>query len=235
MSNARRNTGTTDLLTIFLYLILVSVGWFCIYSAEYSEVGMSMFNFFSDNPLQNYDKQFIWIVISIVIGFFILLIDGNFLTAISPVIYGIGLLSLIAVLFLGQEVSGNQAWFQIGSLKLQPSEFTKFATNLMLAKYLSGLGINLKNPRSLLMALGIIILPMLLILLQGDAGTAIVFLAFMFVLYREGMSGAIVLTGVAIIILSLIMAYGASDRQADYHHHFLSTVDCLCRRILEKE
>lgn len=204
MNRGRRNSGTTDLLTILLYLVLVTIGWFCIYSAEYTEGGLMLFNFFSDQSLENYDKQFIWIIISIVIGFFILLIDGNFLTTISPVIYGIGLLALVGVLFLGQEVAGNQAWFQLGSFKLQPSEFTKFATNLMLAKYLSGLGINLKNPRNLIMALAIVLIPLILILLQGDAGTAIIFLAFALVLYREGMSGAIVLTGVALIILSLM-------------------------------
>jgi len=136
MNRGRRNTGTTDLITIFIYLLLVSIGWLCIYSAEFVEGGAGLFNFFSEGTLENYDKQFIWIIVSIVVGFFILLIDGNFLTTISPIIYIIGILTLVGVLFLGQEVAGNQAWFQLGSFKLQPSEFMKFATNLMLAKYL---------------------------------------------------------------------------------------------------
>ncbi len=188
-----------DWVSILIYLILLVIGWFTIYAAEYNESHKSLFDL-----SQNYGKQFLWIIISLVIGASILIIDGRFFSSFANIIYLLTILVLIAVLFIGKEISGSKAWFEIGSFKLQPSEFAKFATNLALAKLLSSHKIPLKTFRQRITAFFIIGIPIIFIILQGDAGSAIVYVAFILVLFREGLSPWILILGVIIAVFFIL-------------------------------
>ena len=188
-----------DWLTISLYLVLVAIGWVSIYAAEYNGTKDILMNM-----SYNHGKQVIWISLSIVIGITILIIDSKFYTTFAYIIYFIVILSLIAVLIFGSTIKGSKSWFEIAGFSIQPAEFAKFATNLAIAKYLSTLNISLKSSRSKLIAFGIIAIPSILILGQGDFGTMLVFSAFILVLFREGLNEWFLIIGVVIIVLSIL-------------------------------
>ena len=197
-----RRPGTTreiDWLTIFLYIGLVFIGWLMIYSVSYTDDNPNLFDF-----SRRQGSQFIWMMLSFVIGGFALVVDNKFYRTFSYPIYGTIMLLLIGVLFLGQEVAGSTSWYNIGPFKFQPSEFAKFATALALANYLSSYNVSIHETKSRLISLGIIFLPMGLILLQGDAGSALVFTAFFIVLFREGMPSLLYLAGIIIAALSIM-------------------------------
>lgn len=178
-------SGTFDWLTIFIYLIMVGWGFLAIYSADFDTNSSGIFSL-----SHSYGRQIIWIGASLVIALIILLLDHRIYPAFGYIIYGIIILSLVSVFFLvTRRVGGGLSWFEIGSFKFQPSEFAKFATALALAKYLSGYGISFKDTKTQLICFGIIILPMGLVLLQNDTGSALVFTAFFLALFREGLSG----------------------------------------------
>lgn len=198
------NTGNNikkhlDWPMILIYLALVLIGWVNIYAAVYNEAHQSIFDI-----SQSYGKQMLWISTSVVLAIIVLFTDSKFFSSFSFIIYLLMILALIAVLVLGKEISGSRSWFQIGSFSLQPSEFAKFATNLAMARYLSGLNVNLKKPRSIFKAVLILGLPAALIFLQNDTGSALVYSAFIFVLYREGLPGGILVTGIAVAVLFLL-------------------------------
>lgn len=173
-----------DWLTVFLYLILCTIGWFNIHAAVYDPNHQSIVD-----ASTNYGKQFIFICVSAVVGIVILLLESRFIAALAPAFYVVIVLLLILVLIIGRNVGGNQAWINLGGgFRLQPSEFAKFATCLLLARYLSGTNIRVTEPKSFLMAAAIIGFPMLLIMLQPDTGSTLVFCSLIFVLYREGLS-----------------------------------------------
>jgi rod shape determining protein RodA len=196
--------GKIDWPIILLYLILIIVGWVNIYAAVYNEEHHSIFDI-----SQRYGKQLMWIGFALVIGFIILLMDSQFFTSFAIPIYGVVLIALVGVLLFGVETNGARSWFRLGSFKLQPSEFAKFATSLALAKYLSALNINMKDVKTKVMAAIIIGLPAVLILLQNDTGSTLVYAAFIFVLYREGLSGNILLFGIlAILVFVLTLIFG---------------------------
>jgi rod shape determining protein RodA len=175
------------------------MGWVNIYAAVYNEEHQSIFDI-----SQRYGKQLLWIAAAVFMIFIILIIDAKFFSTFAYVIYGISLVLLIAVLLFGREVGGSRSWFQIGSFGVQPAEFAKVATALALSKYLSAYNITVNKFRSLTISLGIIFFPFALILLQNDTGSALVFIAFIIVLYREGLSGNILLFGVILIVLFLV-------------------------------
>ena len=201
----RNILGKVDWVIILLYLVLIFVGWINIYAAVYNEEHHSIFD-----VTQRYGKQLMWIVLALVIVFVILLVDSQFFTSFAIPIYGIVLIALIGVLIFGVETNGARSWFKIGSFKLQPSEFAKFATSLALAKYLSSLNINMKDVKTKVIAAVIIGLPAVLILLQNDTGSTLVYAAFVFVLYREGLSGNILLFGIlAIIVFVMTLIFGS--------------------------
>lgn len=187
-----------DFPTVLVYLCLLAVGWFSIHAAVYNE----------DEALvtlaSNSGKQLIFIVISIVIGAVILLLDSKFMFAFSPVFYGITIILLILVLIVGRNVGGNQAWIPIGSFRLQPSEFAKWATSLLLARHLSVTNAKLTEMRTLLPTLAILGVPIALIIMQPDAGSALVFISLIFVLYREGLSPLYLVAGVLMVILFVL-------------------------------
>lgn len=181
---------------VIIYLAMVLFGWINIYSAVYNIEHQSIFD-----TTQNYGKQIIWIATSLLLAIIILSIDSKFYTMFSFIIYILVLLMMIAVLFFGREIAGSKSWLHFGSFALQPAEFMKFATGLALAKYLSDMNLNLKNLKSLFKAFIVVAIPILLIELQNDTGTALVFLSFAIVFYREGMPGAILIIGLVILLL----------------------------------
>lgn len=188
-----------DWFTVLLYVGLMLMGWFNIYSASYNADHSSMFD-----ASQEYGKQFIWIMTACVLAFVIMLFDGDFIRRASPVIYGITTILLVLVLIFGKEVNGAKAWFGFGSFGIQPSEFSKLGISLMLAYYLSQPNIRIADFKTKLIAVGIILLPTLLIMLQPDTGTVLVFTAYILVMYREGLSGNILLLGLLAIVLAVL-------------------------------
>ena len=203
MNNQRSIFFNVDWFVILTYLTLCIIGWFNIHAAVYD----------ADNPSiidldTNYGKQLIFIVSAVIIGLVILLLDGKFFNAFSPVFYGITLLLLVLVLIIGRNVGGNQAWIPIGSFRLQPSEFAKFATCLLLARYLSLSTVKVQDIKTQVVAAFIILIPTALILLQPDAGSALTFSALILVLYREGLSGYfLVIEGLSILLFILTVLY----------------------------
>ncbi|MCF8285061.1 MAG: rod shape-determining protein RodA [Sphingobacteriales bacterium] len=201
MSELRQNKfwKNIDTPTIVLYLVLVLIGWLSIYSAVYDESHRSIFDI-----EKNYGKQLIWILSAFFIAFMIITIESKFFSVFSYGIYGGTLVLLVAVLFFGKYVNGSRSWFEIGSFRLQPAEFAKFATALVIAKYISTTNKKLKDMRTISVSLGILFLPMALILLQGDVGSAVSYVAFVFVLYREGLSGFVLVFGVLLALIFIL-------------------------------
>lgn len=202
-----------DKITILIYLLLVFMGWLNIYAAVYNEDHQSIFD-----TTQKYGKQLIWIASAIFIGVMILIIDAGFYTVFAYFFYGIILLACIAVPYLGREVKGSRSWFRFGDFGIQPAEFMKFATNLALAKFLSNVNIEVENSsrrnrlsdlirnyKNTLVALAILGAPLVIIkLLQDETGLAIVFIAFVVVLYREGLSINFLIVGLLSVILFVL-------------------------------
>lgn len=190
--------GNIDWTLILLYLALVLIGWVNIYAAVYNDAHSSILDL-----SQSYGKQMIWIVTSLFIGLVILLTDARFFSTFAFLIYGVTILLLIAVLTFGSTVSGSKSWFQIGGFGLQPAEFAKFATNLALARFFSGQHIDVREFKTKFIPLLILGAPALLILLQNDTGSALVYSSFVLVLYRMGLSGNYLLAGVMIGVIAL--------------------------------
>jgi rod shape determining protein RodA len=204
VSNQRSFFFNVDWLTVFLYLALCTIGWFNIHAAVFDEKHPSIID-----ASTNYGKQFIYINVSIVVAIVILLLESRFLTALAPAFYGITVLLLILVLVVGRNVGGNQAWINMGGgFRLQPSEFAKFSTCLLLARYLSSVNIKVTELKSFLIAAAIIGFPMLLIMLQPDTGSTLVFCSLIFVLYREGLSPYfLVISGLLIVLFVVSLLY----------------------------
>ena len=185
---------------VLLYLALCTIGWFNIHAAVFDEAHPSILDMDT-----NYGKQFIFIISALVLGLVIILLDSRFFVALAPGFYVATVLLLLVVLVVGRNVGGNQAWIPIGSFRLQPSEFAKFTTCLLLARYLSSTNIKVTEFKSFLTSAAIIGLPMLLIMLQPDTGSTLVFCSLIFVLYREGISPYF-LIGIAVFIVLFIAA-----------------------------
>jgi len=194
--------GSIDWLSLLLYGVLVFFGWLSIYSASSDENVTSIFDF-----SQRYGKQLVWIGLAIVLAIVILVIDAKFFSAFSFWIYFLMIGLLIFVLLFGKTVAGSKSWLQLGSLSIQPAEFAKFATALAVAKYLSTLNINMEKLSTKIRVSAIVLFPAALILLQNDTGSALVYIAFILVLFREGLSGMIIILGLwmaALFVLTLI-------------------------------
>jgi rod shape determining protein RodA len=185
-----------DWVLVLLYLVLVAMGWFNIYAAVYNDEHQSIFD-----TTQSYGMQLVWIVSSLVIGFMILVIDGEFFPKFAYVLYGAFIVLLLVVIVAGVEVKGSRSWIGVGSFRIQPAEFAKFATNLALAKFLSNINVKFELLSTKLKAAAIFIIPALIIILQNETGSALVYGSFILVLYREGLSGNILLIGVGMVVL----------------------------------
>lgn len=192
-----------DYITLLLYLILVIMGWMTIYSASlpYEETSLFDIN-------QTYGRQILFIGLSIPLILIILLTDAKIFERLSFVFYGLGIILLLGLFIFGVTKKGQTNWYQFGGFGFQPSEFVKTATALLLAKYLSYSQINLKLTKHQIVGLGIIAIPILLILLQPDAGSAMIFVSLIFVLNREGLPSWYFFSGIiaiALFFLSLVI------------------------------
>lgn len=197
--SARENVAANfDRPILFMYLLLMFMGWANIYSAAYDPDHASIFD-----QSKEYGKQAVWMGISLVLGGCMLLIRGDLFRDSAYAVYGFVILLLIAVLIFGKEVKGAKAWFAIGGFGIQPAEFAKFATALALSRYLSGLKA-LVDTRSRIISTVIILLPVAFIMLQPDTGTSLVSGAFILVLYREGLSGNVLLLAILAAVLSVL-------------------------------
>lgn len=190
-------TQKTDWLTLLLYFSIMIFGWINIYAASSSAGSTTILDF--NYP---YGKQFVWILISLIIGGIVYLFDTYFLQRISLLAYLIGLLLLGLTLFIGKEVNGAKAWIELGPFRLQASELAKVSTTMFLASYLSSYHFSIQRWRDRLLALFIFLFPAILIVLQKDMGTALVYGAFIFVLFREGLPPIY-------LIIALIMGINA--------------------------
>lgn len=200
MVRSRRNIFKhADPILIGLFLILCILGWLNIYAASYNIEHPELFDF-----SQEYGKQFIWIITSCLIGAAIFLFDIEFFRRFAPHIYVTTMVVLAGVLIFGVEINGNKAWYRFGSFAIQPSEFAKATTALMLAAYLGDINTKMSEFKTKVRAGIIVGIPVLLILLQPDVGTLLVYTAFIFVLYREGLSGNILIFGFFAAFLSVI-------------------------------
>lgn len=180
--------GNVDWITITIYLLMVLFGWLNIYAANYTP----------DNPVffdssREYAKQLIWILFSFGLIWLIMMSDSKAYVAFAYLFYVFTLLLLVAVLVFGRKVNGAQSWFEIGSFRFQPSELTKVGTNLVIAHAMSRFGFSWNKMSDLVKLLAIWLIPPVLILLQNDTGSALVYGVFLLVFYREGMSAYILL------------------------------------------
>lgn len=185
-------SSNIDWICIIIYIALVLLGWLNIYSSSLSSTEGT------------YEKQAIFIALSVPLIFILLYIDGKFYEKYASIIYGVSLLSLAGLFVFGKTIAGQRCWYAFGSFTLQPSEFAKAATALALAKYLSDTQINLKEVNRQIQALTIVFLPVLLILPQPDPGSALIYSIFIIVLFREGLPSWYVWTGFITILLFML-------------------------------
>jgi rod shape determining protein RodA len=196
--NRPLNQGIDGVL-ISLYIVMVLIGWIAIFAATYDETQPSIFDI--DRA---YGRQFLWIIGGALLAGIVLLTDSKFYPAFAYIIYGTVMLMVCAVFLFGTTVKGDKNWFDIGSFQLQPSEFAKFATNLAIAKYLSGLTINMKDVKVRIVATFLFMFPAVLIALQGDTGSALIYISFFLVLFRFGLPASYLAIGLYVIALSIV-------------------------------
>ena len=187
-----------DWLLVGLYLLLVFLGLSNIYSAVYNPEHPMLYDLSME-----YGKQLMWIGISIFLGLSIMLLEASFIKKNAYWVYGATVLLLVLVLFTSP-INGARSWFGFGSIGIQPSEFAKVGISIALAKYISELGSNFNEIKSKFRIAMILGLPALLVLMQPDAGTFIIFISFVLVLYREGLSGNIILFGIVAIVVAVV-------------------------------
>jgi rod shape determining protein RodA len=186
---------TVDWFTILLYVIMIIAGWFSICGASYEFDNVGLFDI-NGRP----GSQLLWMGLSVVLIFVILMLDSDFFDIFANFIYIAVILLLIATIFLAPDIKGSRSWLVLGPIRLQPAEFAKFATALAVAKLMNSYGFKLTTLKNFSLTLLLIFLPMICILLQKETGSALVYLAFFLVLYREGMSGYILLSGICAVL-----------------------------------
>lgn len=188
-----------DKWTIGIYLALLIFGWISVCGASYTYGSTDIFSLDTRSGM-----QIVWICTSIALGFVLLMLDDRFYNTFSYLIY-VGLLVLLfATIFNPHEIKGSRSWLVLGPLRLQPAEFAKFATALAVAKLMSTYGFDIHKWKHFAAAVGVFLLPMLFIVAQKETGSALVYLSFFLMLYREGMQGSILFTGVAMVIYFVV-------------------------------
>ena len=189
-----------DWTTVVIYLLLVLAGVVSIYAASYDFDNASILSFDEFSG-----KQLRWIGLAFVAGFVILLIDYRVFETYAYLIYGLMLLLLVVTIFIAPDIKGSRSWLVLGPMSLQPAEFAKCATALALAKLFSSYNFILNaSPKNYVKAIGIIVVPIVLILLQKETGSALAYLALFFVLYREGMSGLVLLAALFAVVFFVV-------------------------------
>lgn len=196
ISKSRGIFYNIDWVMILLWSSLVLIGWLNIYSSGSKEGVANVLDF-----SQRYGKQLIWVGLALIIGISILLIDPKTIPPLSYVIYLGVILLLVAVLIAGTTINSSKSWFQVGGFALQPSEFAKLATALALSRYMSSLNFDIRSRKSLLVIAGLILLPMFLIILQPDMGSAIVLFSLILMLYRFGLWRMVLFGSLSVILL----------------------------------
>ncbi len=188
-----------DWWTIGIYLALLVFGWVSVCGASYTYGDNDIFSLATRSGM-----QIVWIGTSICLGFVLLMLDDRFYDTFAYIIYGVLLLLLFATIFNPHDIKGSHSWLVLGPLRLQPAEFGKFATALAISKLMSTYGFSMQRWKDFAAAVTIILLPMLFIIGQRETGSALVYLAFFLMLYREGMPGSILFTGVAMVIYFVV-------------------------------
>lgn len=188
-----------DWITVLLYLVLITCGWFSICGASYTYGETDLFSFDSRSG-----KQLVWIGCSMGLGFVLLMLEEKIYEVLAYLFYAAMMLLLLVTPFIARDIKGSLSWISLGPVSLQPAEFAKYATALALAKMMSSYGFTLDKGKNFIRAIFLILLPMILIIMQKETGSALVYAAFFLVLYREGMSGAILFTGVAAVIYFVV-------------------------------
>ena len=191
--------GSIDWFTILIYLFLLAMGWTSICGAcyEYGEPKdfLSLASFSTRTGM-----QLVWIATSVVLGGVVLMLDDRIFDTFAYLIYGVLLLLLLATPFLAHDIKGSLSWIKIGHFSLQPAEFAKFATSLALAKFMSSYGFRLQGSwKNLFISIALLLVPMALIVMQKETGSALVYLSLFLMLYREGMPGSVLFTGIAAV------------------------------------
>ncbi|MBR1462358.1 MAG: rod shape-determining protein RodA [Prevotella sp.] len=188
-----------DWWTIIIYIALLAFGWVSVCGASYTYGDTDIFSLDTRSGM-----QIVWIGTSIVLGFVLLMLDDRFYDYFSYFLYGALVLLLIATIFNPHEIKGSRSWLVLGPLRLQPAEFAKFATALAISKLMSTYGFSIHNWKHFAAACGVIFLPMLCIVMQKETGSALVYLSFFLMFYREGMPGSILFTAVAMVIYFVV-------------------------------
>lgn len=199
MTSRNKISGNIDWVTVLVYSALLIIGWLSIFTASAGEDVSTLFDIST-----RYGKQMMWIGLAIILASIIMIIDAKFFSTFSYVFYFGMLLILIGVLFFGSTVAGSKSWFKIGGFAIQPAEFAKFATALAMAKYLSTLNVDMRKLKTKVISIAILLAPSLLILLQNDTGSALVYFSFIIVLFREGFSGLIFIAGLLMAVLFIL-------------------------------
>lgn len=188
-----------DWWTVAIYVALLAFGWISVCGASYS---------YGDTDILSLDTrsgmQIIWIGTSMCLGFVILMLDSRFYDTFAYILYAALLLLLFVTIFNPHQIKGSRSWLVLGPLRLQPAEFAKFATALALAKVMSVNGFYIKNMNHFAIALAVVFVPMMFIVLQKETGSALVYLSFFLMFYREGMPGCVLFTGVAMVIYFVV-------------------------------
>ena len=202
MTTDDKNKGvlrSLDWWTIGIYMALLTFGWLSVCGASYDYGDTDIFALSTRSGM-----QIVWIGTSLLLGMTLLLLDDRFYETFAYVLFGLMLILLFATIFNPHSIKGSRSWLVLGPLRLQPAEFAKFATSLALAKFMSRYGFDIRNWKDFLPTLAIIFVPMLFIVLQRETGSALVYLAFFLMLYREGMTGSVLFTGVAMVIYFVV-------------------------------
>lgn len=200
-SNKPNNSilASLDWWTIAIYIMLLAFGWISVCGASYTYGDEDILSLSSRSGM-----QIVWIGTSMILGFVILMTDDRMLDTFAYVVYALFLLLLFVTIFNPHEIKGSRSWLVLGPLRLQPAEFAKFATALAVAKLMSTYGFDIHNKKHFATAAGIVLLPMLFIVAQRETGSALVYLSFFLMFYREGMPGSILFTAVAMVVYFVI-------------------------------
>jgi rod shape determining protein RodA len=191
--------GSLDWWTVAIYLALLTFGWLSVCGASYTYGDTDIFSLDTSSG-----KQIVWIGTSICLGFVLIMLDDRFYDTFAYIVFGLFALLLFVTIFNPHEIKGSRSWLVLGPIRFQPAEFAKFATALAVAKMMSTFGFNIQQTKHFLKVCAIVMLPLVLIVGQKETGSALVYLSFFLVFYRDGMPGSILFTGVALVFYFVV-------------------------------
>lgn len=197
-----RKRTDIDAIVLLIYGLLAVLGVMAVYAVSIGDDSFSWGGLFDFDTLHG--KQLFWLAIAVMLGGLILVLDNRFFETVAYFAYAAAMALLVLVLFVGKEVNGAKAWLVIGGQQFQPAEFAKVATALALAKFMSRQSFSVADPQQIFIAIGMILFPVLVVILQNDTGSALVFFSFVIVLYREGLSPVIPLFGLGTAVLAVV-------------------------------